>query len=253
LLEVNEISSYYGAIQAIRDVSLKVAPGEAVAVLGPNGAGKSTLLRSISGIVRCRRGRIRYKGQEIARASTSAIVRMGIVQVPEGRHIFSQMSVRENLLMGAFVHGNGAGLKEQLSFVYSLFPDLEEKSSRMGKELSGGQQQMLAIGRGLMGRPSLLLLDEPSLGLSPIMVEQVAETIEAIRKDLGTSILLVEQNAGLALELTSRVYVMQTGRITLSGATSEISPAEIRKAYLGEAAIEVAAAADQTMQEQEQK
>jgi branched-chain amino acid transport system ATP-binding protein len=163
---------------------------------------------------------------------------MGIVQVPEGRHIFSQMSVRENLLMGAFVHGNGGGLKEQLQFVYSLFPDLEEKASRMGKELSGGQQQMLAIGRALMGRPSLLLLDEPSLGLSPIMVEQVAQTIEAIRKDIGTSVLLVEQDAGLALELASRVYVMQTGRITLSGPTRDVSPAQIRQAYLGHAGEE---------------
>jgi branched-chain amino acid transport system ATP-binding protein len=235
LLEVVQVNSYYGAVQALRDVSLEVGSGEAVAVLGPNGAGKSTLLRSISGLIRCRRGRISYEGKDIGKARTNAIVRMGIVQVPEGRHIFSQMSVRENLLMGAFVHGNGGGLKEQLQFVYSLFPDLEEKASRMGKELSGGQQQMLAIGRALMGRPSLLLLDEPSLGLSPIMVEQVVQTIEAIRKDIGTSVLLVEQDAGLALELASRVYVMQTGRITLSGSTRDVSPAQIRQAYLGHA------------------
>jgi branched-chain amino acid transport system ATP-binding protein len=236
LLEIDGISSYYGAIQALHEVSVEVKPGEAVAVLGPNGAGKSTLLRSISGLVRCRRGRIAYQGKDISRARTDAIVRLGIVQVPEGRRVFSQMSVRENLLMGAFVHNNGGGMKEQLKFVYSLFPDLEEKASRMGKELSGGQQQMLAIGRALMGRPSLLLLDEPSLGLSPIMVEQVSQTITSIRTELGTSILLVEQDAGLALELTSRVYVMQSGRVTLAGGTSDISATEIRKAYLGQVA-----------------
>jgi branched-chain amino acid transport system ATP-binding protein len=246
LLAIDRISSYYGAVQVLRDVSLDVKAGEAVAVLGPNGAGKSTLLRSISGLVRCKQGKLHFQGKEITRASTSAIVRMGIVQVPEGRHIFSQMTVHENLLMGAFVHENREALKEQLQFVYALFPDLEEKAPRMGKELSGGQQQMLAIGRALMGRPSLLLLDEPSLGLSPIMVEQVAQTIDTIRKDLGTSILLVEQDAGLALELTSRVYVMQTGRITLSGATSDVSPAQIRQAYLGVATEVLASVAKGT-------
>jgi branched-chain amino acid transport system ATP-binding protein len=233
LLEIQGLSSYYGAIQALREVSLSVGRGEAVSVLGANGAGKSTLLRTISGLVKPRAGSVKYRGGETAGHSPHAIVRLGIVQVPEGRRIFAQMTVLENLLMGAFTRENATSVREHLDFVFSVFPDLKEKRSQFGGELSGGQQQMLAIGRALMSEPTLLLLDEPSLGLSPIMVEQLGTTITAIRSDLGVSIMLVEQNAGLALELTDRVYVMQTGRIVLAGSTEAVPLDEVRRAYLG--------------------
>jgi branched-chain amino acid transport system ATP-binding protein len=236
LLGVLQLSSFYGPIQALRGVSVDVQEGEAVAVLGANGAGKSTLLRTISGLVKPRAGSISYRGHEIAGRSPDQIVRLGVVQVPEGRRIFAQMTVLENLQMGAYTRSNGTSTKEHLDFVFSVFPDLREKRSQLGGELSGGQQQMLAIGRALMSEPSMLLLDEPSLGLSPIMVEQLGATITAIRRDLGMSILLVEQNAGLALELTSRVYVMQTGHVVLSGSTEEISLEKIHEAYLGSVA-----------------
>ena len=217
----------------MREVSFDIDTGEAIAVLGPNGAGKSTLLRTISGLVKSRSGSILYREHEIVGRSTHAIVRLGIVHVPEGRRIFTQMTVLENLMMGAFTRENKKDIAEHLEFVYEFFPDLSEKRRQLGGELSGGQQQMLAIGRALMSEPSLLLLDEPSLGLSPIMVEQLGKTITAIRQDLGMSIMLVEQNAGLALELTGHVYVMQAGRVVLSGATDEVSIEEIRQAYLG--------------------
>jgi len=233
LLDVQQLTSYYGPVRALWDVSIEVGSGEAVAVLGPNGAGKSTLLRSISSLVKPRGGIIKFRNQEIIGLSPHAIVKLGVVHVPEGRHIFTQMTVLENLLLGAYAVDNGTSSREHLDFVFSLFPDLGEKQGQLGGELSGGQQQMLAIGRALMGRPVLLLLDEPSLGLSPIMVEALGRTIADIRKQLGTSILLVEQNAGLALELASRVYVMQTGRVVLSGATDQVTADQIREAYLG--------------------
>ncbi|MCH8901462.1 MAG: ABC transporter ATP-binding protein [Chloroflexi bacterium] len=233
MLKIRQLSSFYGPIQALREISLDIDRGAAVAVLGPNGAGKSTLLRTISGLVKPRSGSILYREQEIVGRSTHAIVRLGIVHVPEGRRIFTQMTVLENLMMGAFTLDDKKGIAEHLESIYELFPDLGEKRRQLGGELSGGQQQMLAIGRALMSEPSLLLLDEPSLGLSPIMVEQLGKTITAIRQDLGMSIMLVEQNAGLALELTGRVYVMQAGRVVLSGATDEVSIEEIRQAYLG--------------------
>jgi branched-chain amino acid transport system ATP-binding protein len=233
LLEVADLSSSYGPIRVLRHVSLEVQPGEAVAVLGPNGAGKSTLMRAISGLVKSRRGSIHYQGHEITRHAPHTIVRLGITHVPEGRRIFTQMTVVENLLMGAYTIDGRREVHEHMKFIFSLFPDLAQKKTQLGGELSGGQQQMLAIGRALMGRPTLLLLDEPSLGLSPIMVEQLGKTISTIRNDLGTSILLVEQNAGLAMELASRIYVMQTGQITMSGPTGEISQEALRRAYLG--------------------
>jgi branched-chain amino acid transport system ATP-binding protein len=232
LLEVRDLSGHYGPIQALRGVSLDVGPGEAVAVLGPNGAGKSTLLRAISGLVKSK-GSIRYQEHELVGRPPEWIVRQGVVQVPEGRRIFTQMTVLDNLLLGAYTCDDGAAQRDHLDFVYGLFPDLAEKRHQLGGELSGGQQQMLAIGRGLMARPSLLLLDEPSLGLSPIMVEQVGATIAAIRKDLGTSILIVEQNAALALEMAARAYVMQSGRVVMSFDTNNVSTEEIREAYLG--------------------
>lgn len=236
MLAVKQLNSYYGPIQALRDVSLQVGGGQAVAVLGPNGAGKSTLLHSISGLVTSRRGKISYKGRDISHERPHAIVRLGVVQVPEGRRIFTQMTVLENLMMGAFTRGDGRAIDDDRDFVFSLFPDLAEKRGQLGGELSGGQQQMLAIGRALMARPSLLLLDEPSLGLSPILIEQLGAAIADIRQRLGMSILLVEQNVGLALELASHVYVMQTGRIVLDAPADEISVDDIRQAYLGQAA-----------------
>ncbi len=238
MLEVQELSGFYGQAQVLRDVSLRVGPGEAVAVLGPNGAGKSTLLRSISGLGVSLRGSIKYDGSEITGKNPHSIIKLGIVQLPEGRRIFARLTVLENLVMGAFTRGDQKAITEDLEFVFSMFPDLRQKKGQNGGELSGGQQQMLAVGRALMGKPSLLLLDEPSLGLSPIMVEQLGEAITAIRQDLGMSVLLVEQNAGLALEMASRVYVMQTGQVVLSSSTAEISIEEISRAYLGQAATQ---------------
>ncbi len=235
MLKVDGLSSFYGPIQALHEVSLEVERGSSVAVMGPNGAGKSTLLHSISGLVRPRQGSILYNGRDISRQQPHHIVRLGIVQVPEGRRIFTQMSVYENLMMGAFTRNGGKEITEDMEFVFSLFPDLAEKRSRLGAELSGGQQQMLAIGRALMARPALLLLDEPSLGLSPILIEQLGQAIADIRQRLGMAILLVEQNVGLALEMASHVYVMQTGRVVLDAASSEISIEEIRRSYLGQA------------------
>jgi branched-chain amino acid transport system ATP-binding protein len=232
LLSVNQLCSFYGRVQALRDISIEVPPGEAIGVLGPNGAGKSTLLCTISGLVKPRSGSVEYKGQEMAGRSAHAIVKAGIVQVPEGRRIFTQLTVGENLMMGAYT--TPGSNHDDLDGVFSMFPVLAEKRSQLGGELSGGQQQMLAIGRALMSRPTLLLLDEPSLGLSPIMVEQLGEAIADIRKRSGTSILLVEQNVGLALEMVSHVYVMQAGKIVLEGAAQEMVLDDIRRAYLGQ-------------------
>ena len=234
MLKVDRLNSFYGPIQALHGVSIEVHPGGAVAVLGPNGAGKSTLLHSISGLTRARGGSITYNGQEISHRQPHDIVRLGIAQVPEGRRIFTQMSVYENLMMGAFTRDGGKSIAEDIAFVFSLFPDLAEKRNRLGGEMSGGQQQMLAISRALMARPSLLLMDEPSLGLSPILVEQLGQAITDIRQRLGMAILLVEQNVGLALEMASHVYVMQTGRVVLSAPTAEISVDQIRRSYLGQ-------------------
>jgi branched-chain amino acid transport system ATP-binding protein len=234
LLRVDRLSSFYGPLQALHDVSLEVEHAGAVAVLGPNGAGKSTLLHSISGLVRARKGSITYNGHEISHQQPHHIVRLGVAQVPEGRRIFTQMSVYENLMMGAFTRDGGREVAEDVQFVYSLFPDLAEKRSRLGGELSGGQQQMLAIGRALMAQPSLLLLDEPSLGLSPILIEQLGQAIADIRQRLGMAILLVEQNVGLALEMATHVYVMQTGRVVLSAPSDQISVDDIRRSYLGQ-------------------
>lgn len=233
MLEVQGLSAFYGPIQALRDASIHVDKGEAVAILGPNGAGKTTLLRTISGLMKARGGSVTYDTKQIAGASPDSIVRMGIVQVPEGRRIFTQLTVHENLMMGAFTRGDAKEVRSDRHLVMAMFPDLAEKMGQLGGELSGGQQQMLAIGRALMARPSLLLLDEPSLGLSPILVEQLGQVITEIRDRSGVSIVLVEQNAVLALELTNRFYVMQAGRIVLTGGSQEVSYEEIRHAYLG--------------------
>ncbi len=233
MLRVDRLSSFYGRVQALREVSIEVPSGQAVGVLGPNGAGKSTLLHAISGLVKPRYGSIRYDDHELAGKTPHVIVKLGVAQVPEGRRIFTQLSVMENLLMGGFTRKDN-GFQEDLDFVFSLFPDLAQKRGQLGGELSGGQQQMLAIGRALMARPSLLLLDEPSLGLSPILIDQLGVAIADIRQKRGMSILLVEQNVGLALEMVSHVYVMQTGRVTMSLPANEIVLEEIRRAYLGQ-------------------
>lgn len=234
MLEVQKLNGFYGLAQVLRDISLHVDTGEAVAVLGPNGAGKSSLLRCISGLSISVKGSIKYNGHEITGETPHAIVKLGIVQVPEGRRIFEQLSVQENLMMGAFTRGDHRAINDDLHFVFSIFPDLERKKGQRGGELSGGQQQMLAVGRALMSRPTLLLLDEPSLGLSPIMVDQLGESITKIREDLGMSVMLVEQNAGLAMEMASRVYVMQTGRVVLSSSTEDVTVEQIGEAYLGQ-------------------
>ena len=233
MLDVNRLVSYYGPIRALRGVSLRVDAGEAVAVLGPNGAGKSTLLRSISALVKPRHGAISYQGRRISGMRPHEIVRMGVVHVPEGRRIFTQLTVYENLMMGAYSRDGAQDIRDDFEFVFGLFPDLAEKKHQRGGGLSGGQQQMLAIGRALMSRPTLLLLDEPSLGLSPILVEQLGRAIEDIRKRSGMSLLLVEQNAALALEMTTRFYVIQTGQVAISGVSAEVALEDIRHAYLG--------------------
>jgi branched-chain amino acid transport system ATP-binding protein len=234
ILEVDDVQVFYGAIQALKGVSLEVRAGEIVTLLGANGAGKSTTLRSINGLNRPRAGDIRFQGRSIVRASAHEIVEMGIAQSPEGRRLFPRMSVLENLEMGAFQRSDRAGIKQDLERVYELFPRLLERRSQRSGTLSGGEQQMVAMGRALMARPKLLLLDEPSMGLAPIFVERIFEIIVEINKQ-GTPILLVEQNALMALEVAHRGYVLETGRIALADSARALRENEqVRKTYLGE-------------------
>ena len=233
MLELTAIETFYGNIQALKGVSLKVAQGEIVTLIGANGAGKSTTLMSISGVVHPRKGSIAFLGEDITASSTERIVSMGITQVPEGRMIFPRLSVRENLLMGAYLRKDKAGVREDEEHAYALFPVLRERRSQMGGTLSGGEQQMLAIGRALMARPKLLLLDEPSLGLAPLVVENIFEIIVQINKD-GVTVMLVEQNAQMALQIAHRGYVLETGHVTLEGPGKELlSNPKVRSAYLG--------------------
>ncbi|MDX6533592.1 MAG: branched-chain amino acid transport system ATP-binding protein [Gaiellales bacterium] len=233
LLEMEDVHTYYGRIEAVKGISLTVGEGEIVTLIGANGAGKSTTLRSIQGITRPKRGSIRFEGREIRDAPPHAVVKMGISQSPEGRRLFPRMSVRENLEMGAFQR-NDKGIEADIQHVYELFPRLQERRSQKAGTLSGGEQQMCAIGRALMAKPRLLLLDEPSLGLAPILVEKIFEIIKEINKE-GTAILLVEQNALMALAVASRGYVLETGRIALSDDAAALARNErVRKAYLGE-------------------
>ena len=230
---LSDIFVSYGMIAALKGVSLEVRQGEIVALIGANGAGKSTTLMSISGVTRLQSGNIALDGRAIAGLPTHEIVSLGICQVPEGRHIFSRMTVRENLEMGAFLE-DAKRLQEDMARVFTMFPVLEERSGQLGGTLSGGEQQMLAIGRALMSRPKLLLLDEPSLGLAPIIVSKIFNIIEEINRQ-GTTVLLVEQNAKAALRLASRAYVMESGRIVMQGPASELAnDPGIKKAYLGE-------------------
>ncbi len=233
LLEVRDLVAGYGAITAVKGISLTVTEGEIVTLIGSNGAGKSTTLRAISGVIRPRAGQVTFDGRRIDRLPPHTIVRLGLSHVPEGRGIFHSLSVYENLLMGAYTRNDAR--ETDLERVYRLFPRLKERLNQPGGTLSGGEQQMLAIGRALMARPRLLLLDEPSMGLSPVLVETIFETIQAIRRE-GATVLLVEQNALMALEIADRAYVLESGELTLQGTGAELSRDDsVRRAYLGEA------------------
>jgi branched-chain amino acid transport system ATP-binding protein len=233
MLSLDGVHTYYGNIHALRGVSLSVEQGEIVTLIGANGAGKTTTLKTISGLLHPREGTVSFEGHDVSRTAAHALVRAGIGQSPEGRRIFSRMTVMENLLMGAFTREKD-NLQPDIERVLTLFPRLRERSNQLGGTLSGGEQQMLAIGRALMCRPRLLLLDEPSLGLAPILIQQVFQTIREINQQ-GTTILLVEQNALQALSISTRGYVLQTGEVVLSGPASELITNEtVRKAYLGE-------------------
>ncbi len=234
MLKVEEIHTYYDHIHALKGVSLEIREGEIVCLIGSNGAGKSTTLMTISGVLHPARGRVVFEGEDITHRPADRIVGLGICQVPEGRRILPRLSVADNLEMGAFLRRDREGIRQDLEKVYELFPVLAERRRQLGGTLSGGEQQMLAIGRALMGRPRLLLLDEPSLGLAPIVVEKIFGIIQQISRD-GTTILLVEQNANLALGVSDRAYVLETGRVTLSGPARDLAHDErVRKAYLGE-------------------
>ncbi|MDF1536664.1 MAG: ABC transporter ATP-binding protein [bacterium] len=234
MLRINNIHTYYGSIQALKGVSLAVEEGEIITLIGANGAGKTTTLMSISGVVPISEGEILFKDEPIHRKQPDEIVALGVCQVPEGRHIFPGLTVMENLDIGAFLRKDKDGIKEDLDYVMGLFPILAERRHQAGGTLSGGEQQMLAISRALMARPSLLLLDEPSLGLAPIIVERIFDIIAKINQENGTTIFLVEQNANMALQVAHRGYVMETGMITLVDSASNLAVNEdVKNAYLG--------------------
>ncbi|MGH3065162.1 MAG: ABC transporter ATP-binding protein [Gaiellaceae bacterium] len=234
VLEIDDVHVYYGAIHALKGVSLRVDAGEIVTLIGANGAGKSTTLRAINGLNRPRQGSIRFQGADITGSAPHSIVKNGIAQSPEGRRLFPRMSVTENLEMGAFQRTDKENFADDMERVFQLFPRLQERRSQKAGTLSGGEQQMCAIGRALMARPKLLLLDEPSMGLAPIFVERIFETVVEVNKQ-GTPVLLVEQNALMALEVAKRGYVMETGRIALEGPASDLKTNEqVRATYLGE-------------------
>jgi branched-chain amino acid transport system ATP-binding protein len=234
ILELDQVETFYGTIQALKGISLKVEPSEIVTLIGANGAGKSTTLRSINGLAQPRSGTIRFQGEVITQRPAHAIVAMGISQSPEGRKLFPRMSVTENLEMGAFQRRDKAEIKEDMDRVFELFPRLAERRTQQAGTMSGGEQQMCAIGRALMARPKLLMLDEPSMGLAPIFVEKIFEIVKEINKQ-GTTVLLVEQNALMALEVAQRGYVLETGTIVLEGSAAALQTNEqVRKTYLGE-------------------
>jgi branched-chain amino acid transport system ATP-binding protein len=233
LLEVKDVHTFYGNIEALKGISIEVEEGECVTLIGSNGAGKSTTLRSISGLTPPRQGSIRFKDREITETPPQEIVSMGVALSPEGRHVFPRMTVFENLMLGAYLRRDESGITDDLERVYSLFPRLKERERQKGGTMSGGEQQMLAIGRALMAQPTLLLLDEPSMGIAPILVERIYETIAEINKQ-GTTILLVEQNANFALDVSKRAYVLETGAVTISDQSAALREnPEVQKAYLG--------------------
>lgn len=234
MLKLENVQAGYGNIIALKNVSLEINQGEIITLIGANGAGKSTTLMAISGVVPCRSGRILFNGEEIQSCSSDNIVKMGLCQVPEGRHIFPQLTVQENLDMGAFLRNDKAEIKKDLEYVFDLFPILAERKNQDGGTLSGGEQQMLAMSRALMARPQLLLLDEPSMGLAPLVIKQIFEIIKQINKENNTTIFLVEQNANQALHIADRGYVIENGGITLSGPAKDLlSNQDVQKAYLG--------------------
>ena len=233
MLKVEKLNVHYGVIHALKDVSMEVKEGEIVSLIGANGAGKTTLLQTISGLLKKTSGEVVFLGKSMNKVSAKNIVKEGITQVPEGRHIFSGMSVYENLLMGAYLRKDKDGIKADLQDIYQRFPILEKRSSQDASTLSGGEQQMLAMGRALMARPKIMLLDEPSMGLAPILVKEIFNIIKDINEK-GTTVLLVEQNAKMALSIADRAYVMETGNIVMTGTGAElVNSPEIQKAYLG--------------------
>lgn len=233
MLEIKNLNVHYGVIHALKDVSLQVPEGEIVALIGANGAGKTTLLHAISGIIKSTSGEVVFEDKNLTKTSARNIVIAGITQVPEGRRIFPGMSVYENLLMGAYLRKDKEGIKQDLQSVYERFPILEKRSSQDASTLSGGEQQMLAMGRALMAKPKILLLDEPSMGLAPILVKEIFNIIKDINKQ-GTTVLLVEQNARMALSIADHAYVLENGKVVLSGTGDELAASEdIQKAYLG--------------------
>ena len=233
MLKVENINVYYGAIHALKGISVEVKEGEIVTLIGANGAGKSTILRTISGLLRTKTGNILFEGNSVATMAPEEIVKKGISQVPEGRRIFANMTVEENLELGAYIRSDKPGIRKDIDKVFERFPRLGERRKQIAGTLSGGEQQVLAIGRGLMSQPRLLLLDEPSMGLAPLLVKEIFSIIKEINAS-GTTILLVEQNANMALSIAHQAYVLETGRITLSGSAKELMESEeVRKAYLG--------------------
>jgi len=233
MLKIDNINVYYGAIHALKGISVQVNVGEIVTLIGANGAGKSTILRTISGLLRTKTGEISFEGKNIAGIAAQDIVKLGISQVPEGRRVFANMTVLENLELGAYIRTDSKGIKEDIEKIFDRFPQLTKRRSQLAGTMSGGEQQMLAMGRALMSRPRLLLLDEPSMGLAPLLVREIFSIIKEINAS-GTTVLLVEQNAHMALSIAHRAYVLETGRITLAGDAKELAASEeVRKAYLG--------------------
>jgi branched-chain amino acid transport system ATP-binding protein len=233
MLKVNGIDVFYGNIHALKGVSLEINEGEIVTLIGANGAGKSTLLKTLSGLLKPKSGTIEYLGKSISGKAPQSIVKAGISHVPEGRRVFANMSVEENLELGAYLRKDSKEIRKDIQSVYELFPRLQERRKQLSGTLSGGEQQMLAMGRAIMAKPKLLLLDEPSMGLAPLMVKTIFQIIEKINQD-GTTILLVEQNANMALSVADRAYVIETGRVKISGTAAELQASEeIKKAYLG--------------------
>ena len=234
MLTLSGVHTYYGNIEALKGIDLEVKAGEIIALLGSNGAGKTTTLGSISGLIQPRRGRIIFDGRDITSQKPESIVAQGLIQVPEGRHIFPGLTVLENLKMGAYLRNDKKGIADDLEYVMTLFPILATRSTQTGGTLSGGEQQMLAISRALMGRPRMLLLDEPSLGLAPLISREIFDIMRQMNREQGTTIWLVEQNANLALRVAHRAYLLTTGSITLSGLADDLLADEgVRKAYLG--------------------
>jgi branched-chain amino acid transport system ATP-binding protein len=234
MLEVRDISVAYGAIVALRSVSLRVDAGEIVTLIGGNGAGKTTTLRAISGLVRPKSGQVIFSGQDITGTPAHALVARGLAHVPEGRMVFANLTVLENLRMGAYLVRDAALVRQEMDYVFGIFPRLKERAEQLAGTMSGGEQQMLAIGRALMSRPRFLMLDEPSLGIAPLLVKAIFERLVEINRDRKITILLVEQNANLALEVSSRGYVLETGRVILSGFADELrTNPQVREAYLG--------------------